>query len=464
MSLELSMGLVVGFTLLGIASGVPIGYIFGIGCLIFMVMIGDIDYITRLVPDSFKMLQGFAFLALPLYMMVGSLMLTTSLTSRLFDFLYVILGKARAAFGGALVSFVAVFGAITGSASATIGAIGPLVIPEGAKYGYHKEYTTGLVACASLVAMLIPPSLSMIVFGVAGHLSIPLLFLATAIPGLLSAMFFIGLNFFLTRRGELTRLEQPPVTSDTKKELTSGGRREVWGKAGAAWPVLVLPAIILGGIYSGIFTPTEAAVVAVVWIMLYKLVASAVSAIIRKSISLFGTGLNDLARGFLEAAKPIGAIGTICFFMFALSRAFVFAGIPAMILRVLTTAIPTPGLFLLSVNVLLLLMGMIMDDMSCCILAGVILLPVAKHFGINPFHFGAIVGVNTGLGNLTPPVAPNLYLAAGVGNVQVKLFPPNRYVKTVLYLLLFGQLIVLILTTYIPQVSLFLPNLWLGTR
>jgi len=464
MSLELSLSIAVVFTLLGIASGVPIGYIFGIACLIFMVMIGDVDSITRLVPDSFKMLQGFAFLALPLYMMVGSLMLTTSLTTKLFDFLHVVLGQARAAFGGALVSFVAIFGAITGSASATIGAIGPLVIPEGIKYGYHKEYTTGLVACASLIAMLIPPSLSMIVFGVAGHLSIPLLFLATAIPGLLGAIFFIGLNFFFTKRGELTRLDQPPVISGSEKELTGGRRGEIWSKGRAAWPSLALPVMILGGIYGGVFTPTEAAVVAVAWIMIYTVVASAVSAVIQRSPSRFGAGLSSVARGFMLAAKPIGAIGTICFFMFALSRAFIFAGVPDLILRVFTAAIPNQIIFLLVVNVLLIFIGMIMDDMSSCILAGVILLPVALHFGVNPFHFGAIVGVNTGIGNLTPPVAPNLYLAAGVGDIPVKLYPPNRYIKTVLYLLLFGQLIVLLLTTYIPQVSLFLPNLWLATR
>lgn len=461
MSLGLSIGIAIAFTLLGIASGVPIGYIFGIACLMFMVLIGDVNSISRIVPDSFKVMQSFAFLALPLYMMVGSLMFTTSLTTKLFDFLHVLLGKTKAAFGGALVSFVAVFGAITGSASATIGAIGPLVIPEGIRYGYHKEYTTGLVACSSLIAMLIPPSLSMIVFGVAGHLSIPLLFLATAIPGLLGAIFFIGLNFFFVRSG-FARVKQAPVV--TGKELTGGGKKEIWRKGMIAWPSLALPVIILGGIYGGIFTPTEAAVVAVAWILLYALFASAASAITQKSFSRFRTGLSGVARGFIEAAKPIGAIGTICFFMFALSRAFIFAGIPAMVLEMLSTVIPNELTFLLSINVLLLLMGMIMDDMSCCILAGVILLPVALHFGVNPFHFGAIVGVNTGIGNLTPPVAPNLYLAAGVGKIRVNLFPPNKYVKTVVYMLLFGQLIVLLLVTYIPQVSLFLPNLWLGTR
>ncbi|MBA7556499.1 hypothetical protein ES705_49208 [subsurface metagenome] len=150
--------------------------------------------------------------------------------------------------------------------------------------------------------------------------------------------------------------------------------------------------------------------------------------------------------------------------MFALSRAFIFAGVPAMVMRVFTGTIPNTIIFLVVVNILLILMGMIMDDMSCCILAGVILLPVALHFGVNPFHFGAIVGVNTGLGNLTPPVAPNLYLAAGIGNIPVKLFPPNRYVKTVLFFLLLGQIPILILTTYVQPISLFLPNLWLATR
>lgn len=464
MTLELSLTIVVVFTFLGIASGVPIGYIFGIACIVFMLISGNFDSITRLVPDSFKMLQGFAFLALPLYIMVGSLMMATSLTTKLFDLLHAILGRARAAFGGALVSFVAIFGAITGSASATIGAIGPLVIPEGAKYGYHKEYTTGLVACSSLIAMLIPPSLSMIVFGVAGHLSIPLLFLATAIPGFLGAVFFIGLNFFFTMRGGLTRAEQPPAISGKEKELTTSRRGEIWSKGRAAWPSLILPVIILGGIYGGVFTPTEAAAVAVAWIMVYAVVSGTVSAIIQKSPSRFGAGLSGVARGFIEAAKPIGAIGTICFFMFALSRAFIFAGVPAMVMRVFSAVIPNTIIFLVVVNILLILMGMIMDDMSCCILAGVILLPVALHFGVNPFHFGAIVGVNTGLGNLTPPVAPNLYLAAGIGNIPVKLFPPNRYIKTVLYLLLLGQIPVLILTTYVRPISLFLPNLWLATR
>jgi TRAP-type C4-dicarboxylate transport system permease large subunit len=148
--------------------------------------------------------------------------------------------------------------------------------------------------------------------------------------------------------------------------------------------------------------------------------------------------------------------------MFALSRAMIWANVSQTLVVVFTEAIPNKYIFLLVVNILLIIMGMLMDDVSGCILAGIFLLPIAVHFGVNPLHFGAIVGVNLGLGNLTPPVAPLLYLAAGVGDVPVKFYPPNIYTKTVVYLLLFGQLPVLILVTYLPELSLFLPKLYMG--
>lgn len=456
MSLGLSLGLTVAFVIIGILSGVPIGYIFGISCIILFLMTANFDAITWLLPSSLKILQGFAMLALPLYIMVGSLLRTTFLAMSLFEFLRAILGRLRAAFGGAIVLFVSVFGAMSGSAASAIAAIGTLVIPEGTKYGYDKEYTSGLVANSSLIAMLIPPSLTMIIFGIASRTSIPILFLATAVPGMLTALFLIGLNFFLTRRWRFTAVAQPPVPS--------GRRGRISGSAIAALPALAVPCIILGGIYGGVFTPTEAAAVAVAWILLYALVASTRLMFVRKSISEFGAGLAGLRSGLIEAGRLIGAMGVICFFMFALSKAMVFVGVPEMIKGVLVATVPSRVIFLLVVNVILILMGMIMDDVSCCILAAIILLPVALHFGVSPFHFGAIVGMNAGLGNLTPPVAPLLYFAAGIGDVPVKLYPPNRYVKTIAILLLFAQLPVLILITYIPQLSLFLPNLWLAGR
>ncbi|UCH51217.1 MAG: TRAP transporter large permease subunit [Chloroflexota bacterium] len=274
MSLELSLGLTLAFVIIGIISGVPIGYIFGITCIIMLLMTGNFTSITFLVPTSMKILQQFTVLALPLYIMVGSLLRTTELSTKLFEFLRAILGRLHGAFGGAIVLFVSVFGAMSGSAASAIAAIGSLVIPEGTRYGYDKEYTTGLVANASLIAMLIPPSLTMIIFGIASKTSIPLLFLATAVPGILTALFLIGLNFFLTRRWKFTPVEQKPVTTVQEKG--------VLGKGITALPALAVPCIILGGIYGGVFTPTEAAAVAVAWIMLYSLAVSTLLAIRRK--------------------------------------------------------------------------------------------------------------------------------------------------------------------------------------
>lgn len=454
MSLELALVITVGVTLLGIISGAPIGYVFGLACLVLLFTSGNPDGLGFVVSATISFLQGYAFLAVPLYIMVGSLMLRTALSKHLFDFVYSVLGKARASFGSALVIFIAIFGAMTGSAAAAIAALGSLAIPEGPRYGYHREHVSGLVGCASLVAMLIPPSITMIIFGIASQVSIPLLFLATAIPGMLTALAFIGVNFVLIKRWSITPTGTSPVT----------GQPERLRKAAKAWAVLILPVIILGGIYGGVFTPTEAAAVAVAWILVYQLLASAMSAITQKSISPFKAGMFGLVTGFVDAGRILGALGAVIFFMFALSRVMIWANMGDVVMSVFAATISNKVIFLLVANITLLIMGMIMDDVSGCILAGVFLLPVAVNFGVNPLHFGAIVGVNLGLGNLTPPVAPLLYLAAGIGNVKVKFYPPNIYIKSVIYLLVFGQLPVLILVTCLPQLSLFLPNLWMAAR
>lgn len=457
MSLEMSLVTIVIGMFIGIVSGAPIGYVFGLCCLIFLLITGNPSGLGFVVPASLEFMQGHAFLAVPLYIMIGSLMLETGLSTSLFDFLHSLLGKAKAAFGSALVCFMAIFGAMTGSAAAAIAAVGSLLVPEGPRYGYHKEHITGLIACASLVAMLIPPSVTMVVFGIAAQISIPLLFLATAIPGIITATLFIGVNLVLIRTWMSTsRVEPAAITKVTNRE-------RLWKGIGA-WPALILPLIILGGIYGGVFTPTEAAAAAVLWVLLYCLIRSSYVSATSKSVSEFRRGLADLARGFIGAGRIIGAVCVIIFFMFALSRVMIWANVPATITAVFATAIPNKYVFLLVVNIILIIMGMIMDDVSGCLLAGIFLTPVAIHFGVNPVHFGAIVGVNLGLGNLTPPVAPLLYLAAGIGDVQVKLFPANVYTRTVLYLLAFGQLPVLILVTYVPQISLFLPNLWMAAR
>ncbi|UCH50616.1 MAG: TRAP transporter large permease subunit, partial [Chloroflexota bacterium] len=241
MSVELSLVIIVAFTFLGIISGTPIGFIFGACCLIFLLISGNLDGITWIVPATIKFMQGYAFLAVPLYMILGVLLQESGLADKLFIFVHSLLGRARGAFGSALVTFVSIFGAMSGSAASAIAAIGSLVIPEGPKYGYRTEHITGLVACSSLIAMLIPPSITMIIFGVSSKIGIAVLFLATAIPGVLTALFFIVVNLVLIRRWGLTPAEQQKAIQSFTAQSTTSTSQQRFRKGIGAWPSLMIP-------------------------------------------------------------------------------------------------------------------------------------------------------------------------------------------------------------------------------
>jgi TRAP-type C4-dicarboxylate transport system permease large subunit len=165
----------------------------------------------------------------------------------------------------------------------------------------------------------------------------------------------------------------------------------------------------------------------------------------------------------LDAGLTIGSLAAIFLFIFMLARSMVWFNVPGILTDLVTTYVQSKLVFLVIVNILIIFMGMIMNEMTCEIVATIMLLPIAvAGYGMNPYHFSAIVLVNASLANLTPPVAANLYFAAGVGKVPIIIFPPNRYMRTVLTYILFGHLPVLILTTYIPELSLVLLNLWQG--
>lgn len=450
MAVGLAFVLTIIVLLCGLLSGVPIGYVFGVACLLFILASGSTGGFSFIVPASLEFMQSYAFLAVPLYVILGSLLLATPLSRRLLEFVYFSLPKRKGAFGAALVIFVSIFGAMTGSAAAAIASIGALVIPEAPRYGYEKEHAAGLLACSSLVAMLIPPSLTMIIFGVAGKLSIPHLFLATAVPGFLTAGMFIVVDRFLVRRW----------VTDVRYTPDDGIDRSLWKRGAQAGPVLVLPIVILGGIYGGVFTPTEAAAVAVGWVIIYHLSEQLFVSIRSHTAQNVWGGATDLGRGLIEGGRLTGAIALVIFFMFALSRILIRENVTGEIEEFVRTIVSNKYAFLVLANMIILMLGMILDDVSSCIISAVFLLPIAIKFGIDPYHFAAVVGVNVGLANMTPPVAPLLYLTAGIGRFPVSIYPWNKYLKTVVMLLLFGQVPVLILVTYVPEVSLFLPGVF----
>jgi len=412
---------------------VPVAYAFGLGALGFVWASGrSIDY---MLPQAFWQIGSFALLALPLFVLAGRLMNASSVAERILAFIDTIVGRVRGGVGAVTVLACMLVGAIAGSGSSAIAAIGSLMIDRMSARGYDRGYAVALVACSSVLAQLIPPSIPMIVFALMTGIPVTAAFLSTLVPGLMIAAAYILLNRFRAPRAEAAAEPFRPTVF----------ARELGTRFTAAFWALLMPAIILGGIYSGLFTPTEAAAVAVGYVLAIGFVAY-------RTLTA-----GAVVEEVVAAARITGSIIVILFALSIMSRAMLLEQIPMEIGTVLTGLSDSPWVSLLILNLVLLLIGMLVDDVSGSIVAAIVLWPVAMKLGLHPIHFAAIVGTNLGLGNVTPPCAPLLFMAGGIGKAKLP-----HYIKPTLALLVFGHLPVLLLVTFLPDLSLALPRLLLG--
>lgn len=414
---------------------IPVAFAFGIGAVMFAFTTGN--NISFLIPHGFKTASGFALLALPLFIFAGLLMAEGGISERLLNFVNAFVGRIKGGLGAVTVLTCALFGAISGSSSAAIAAVGQIMIPRMVREGYPEGHATALVACSSVLALLIPPSIPMIIFSITGGLSVGAAFLSTIIPGILLTLLYCALNIWFLRDNPNIKVDAPLPLKQAAKGVISTGY-----SAGFA---LLMPVIILGAIYSGIATPTEAAAIAVIY-------AIPVGLFIYKGMSL-----RNLGTVTVRAVTMTGSIMAVLFFLFIMSRAMILEQVPKELAEALLHISDNKYVILLLINLLLLLIGMIVDDISGSVLAAIIFLPVVNELGIDPIHFAAIVGVNLGLGNVSPPCAPMLYMAGGVSKLSL-----DRYITPTLKFLCFGHLPMVFLVTFIPELSLFLPKLLLG--
>ena len=411
---------------------VPVGFAFGIGALGFGVMQGtDISFYAAY---GYTQISAFSLLAIPLFILSGTLMGASGISERLLNFVNSFVGRTKGGLGAVTVLTCALFGAISGSASAAIAAIGKIMVPRMIKEGYPAGHATALVAVSSVLALMIPPSIPMIVFAIAIRESVAKCFLATMGPGVLLALIYCGLNFWFLRNNTTIKVAEKVDFSEAFKEIGRTGKR--------ASLAIIMPLIVLGGIYSGVATPTEAGAVALVYTL-------AVGMLIYRTLPF-----ERLFNSTVEAARLTGAIIMVLFFLFVMSRGMVLAEIPGQFADLLLSISDNKIVILLLINLLLLIMGMIIDDVSGGVLAAIILLPVTQKIGLDPIHFAAIVGTNLGLGNISPPCAPLLYMAGGVTRQ-----PLATYVGPTMKFLLLGHLPMVLIVTFVPQVSLFLPGL-----
>lgn len=415
--------------------GVPVPFCFA-GAVLLLMIFGDFGSTSFLVGAGFNKLNSIVLIAIPLYILAGGIMGAGGIATRLVDLADSMIGRVRGGLGLVLIVTTAVFGAISGMASSAVAAIGTVMIPRMVERGFDRGYAAALVAASSVLALLIPPSASMILYGWVTGTSILACFLAPIIPGLILVTLLGGWNLILTRKMPLIEPEPAPV-----REII--GETFIRTKKAAAG--LMMPLIILGFIYGGVTTPTEAAAVAVVY-------AIPIAIYVYREMSW-----GDMGQVVWRAAQTSGVLMIMIFFASMLGRVWTLENVPQEILESFLRVSENPIILLLLANVFLMLIGMFMEDVSGILLAAPLLLPVMTQAGVDPIHFAAIIATNLGMGLITPPTAPLLYFAALIGKTNL-----SGMLKPALIFVLFAYLPVVLLTTFVPALSMWLPTLILG--
>ena len=417
--------------------GVPVMYCFGASLLYAAFTLGYTA--TGMFPTIYGKLSSVVLLSIPLFIMAGKIMEHGKIGDALIGFIELFVGKVKGSLAIITAVASAVFGSICGSGMATLSCIGSLMMPRMKEKRYPMEIAAAVACCSAPLGMLIPPSSLCIVVAWGANLSVTACFLSTLIPGIILTI-LISLNaYFMLRNKDI----------DKGSGLNEGVRLgQVVGKrTWHAMPALLMPFIILGGIYGGIMTATEAAAVAAIY-------AIPVAVFIYKGISV--RGLKDV---LLDGGRTTGIIMVMCVMTMALGQILTMEKLPTKLLESLTAVSDNKYVILLMINIFLVLIGMIMDDTCATMLCSPLLIPIGIALGVDPYQMCAILVVNIGMGNVTPPTAPFLYMASGMAGVNAA-----KAMKPTLLIILLGYIPVLILVTMIPELSTWLPSLILGSK
>jgi C4-dicarboxylate transporter DctM subunit len=418
-----------GVLLVCLLAGVPIAISLGLASIGTILLFSD-QTLVVLAQRFFAAMQVYPLLAIPFFILAGTFMTTGGVARRMIAFANALVGHFRGGLALAALLACAFFAAVSGSSPATVVAVGSIMIAGMVRSGYSKEFAAGLISSAGTLGILIPPSIVLVVYGAVTETSIGHLFMAGIGPGMLLTAALMAVVAVIARRQNMPR--QPPASLQT---LLRTAREAIWG--------LLLVVIIMGGIYFGVFTPTEAAAVSAVYAFL-------IAVFVYRDI-----GFAEVPRVLTESAKVTAML------MFIIANAFVFAfvltteQIPQIVSQTINELGLSPWQFLLVLNVVILAAGALMDAASVVLIFVPILFPIAMQLGIDPIHLGIIMIVNMEIGMITPPVGLNLFVTSSIANMSM-----TQVVRAALPWL--GVLFaVLLIVTYVPAVSLALPA-WLG--
>ncbi|WP_411029754.1 TRAP transporter large permease [Spongiimicrobium sp. 3-5] len=406
---------------------VPVGMALAITALTAMLLLPN-DILIMMPQKFLAGFESFPLIAIPLFVLAGQLMAQGGLAKRIVDMAMVFVGRIYGGLGLVVILSTMLMSGISGSPSANTAAIGSVALPGMKRMKYPPAFATALLSAAGGVSTLVPPAIDLIIIGVIANISIGGLFAAGIAPAIFNGVAIMGLAYYYARKMKLPLADKMKLKE--KLHVLKGG----------FLPVLMV-VIILGGIYGGIFTATEAASVAVVYGFL-------VSAFVYKTLKA-----NNLPKILLDTCALTGVVllvlGTASMFSFVLT----FERIPHVMAEWIMTYADSPLVFLLLVHIIFLVLGMVMDALPPIIVLLPILVPVGITLGIDPMHLGIMIAANVGIGMITPPMGICLFVACGINGV-----PIEKVVKPLLPFLLI-LIFSLIIITLVPEITLFLPKL-----
>ena len=417
--------------------GVPVGFAIGGATMLSMLLCSDLNMVVN-AQYCYSGIFSFTVMAIPFFMLAGTIMSTGGIAKRIVNFASALIDFVNGAIGCVTIIACCFFGALCGSGMATASAIGSMMIPEMKKKGYDPAYAATIVCFGGIVGPIIPPSLSFVLYGASTNTSIPKLFLAGVLPGILIGVIFVCANIIMcTMSGTDLRKNSQTVVEKVPMGVSMVNRLKNIAKATAdGFWALLAPVIILGGIYSGIFTPTEAACVSVIYSII-------ISLFVYRDMDLKGLYDTFLSTSVLNGATSF-LLGTSTVF----STFMTFEKVPQMITEFLTGVSDNPYIVLMFINVFLLIVGCFLDTVPAIIVMAPMLLPTVEAMGINPIHFGVIMAVNLALGLCSPPYGCNLFVGAAVAKIKME-----SMFKYIIPYFAVG-VVALLIITYVPWLSL----------
>lgn len=407
---------------------VPIGFSLGLASMCAIMFSGVTQY-KHLAQSMISALDSFPLMAVPFFILAGDLMGTGGISRRLLQVASLICGSLTGGLGLVTVAACMFFAAISGSGPATVAAIGGLMIPAMLGANYGKGFASGLIATAGSIGVIIPPSIPMVIYCVSTNTSVGTLFIAGVVPGLLIGFALMGLTYFIAKKRGL----KGEVSQHT-------GKQKVAIVVEAFWALLI-PFIILGGIYGQVFTPTEAAAVAVIY-------GAFVGVFIYKDLALKDLP-KILARSALTSATVMVILGTASTF----GRILTLEHIPTTLATAMLDFSSNPVVIILLIQLLLLIVGCFMETLAAIIILAPILFPIITKIGMDPIHFGLLMVVNLAIGFITPPLGVNLFVTCGIAKISLE------DISKAILPWVFLMVVLLMLLTFVPSISLALPRL-----